>query len=94
MNSTNSKRIRTVTVNERGQIVIPEEVRKDFGIHKDTTLVLIERKKELILKKESDVLRRIEDEDKFWKEMSRESLKKAWSKEDDVWDEIYKEDGK
>lgn len=87
----NSKRIRTVSVNDRGQIVIPEEVRKDFGINKDSTLVLIERKKELLLRKEQDVLERIEEEDKFWKSLSRESLKRAWSKEDDVWDKIYKE---
>ena len=86
-----NKRIRTVTVNERGQIVIPEEVRKDFEISKGSTLVLIERNKELLLKKESDILERIEDEDKFWKSLSRESLKIAWSKEDDVWDKIYKE---
>ena len=86
-----NKRIRTVIVNERGQIVIPEEVRKDFEISKGSTLVLIERNKELLLKKESDVLERIEDEDMFWKFLSRESLKRAWSKEDDVWDKAYKE---
>jgi hypothetical protein len=39
-------------------------------------------------------LERIEDEDKFWKSLSRESLKRAWSKEDDVWDKIFKEDNK
>ena len=90
MNSTNSKRIRTVIVNDRGQIVIPEEVRKDFGIDKASTLVLIERKKEILLRKESDVLERLEEDDKFWKSLSRESLKRAWSKEDAVWDKIYR----
>jgi len=90
MNNTNNKRIRTVTVNDRGQIVIPEEIRKDFGINKSSTLVLIEREKDILLKKEVDVLESIE-EDKFWKSLSRESLKRAWSKEDEVWDKIYKE---
>ena len=89
-----NKRIRTVIVNERGQIVIPEEVRKDFEISKGSTLVLIEGEKELLLKKESDVLKIIEDEGKFWKSLSRESLKRAWSKEDDVWDKAYKEGSK
>lgn len=91
MNSMNSKRIRTVTVNERGQIVIPEEIRKDFGIGKASTLVLIEKNKEILLRKEQDVLERIEEEDKFWRVMTKESMKRAWSKEDDVWDKIYKE---
>ncbi|MBI2664861.1 AbrB/MazE/SpoVT family DNA-binding domain-containing protein [Candidatus Woesearchaeota archaeon] len=90
MNDMN-KRIRTVIVNERGQIVIPEEVRKDFEISKGSTLVLIERSKELLLKKESDVLESIQEEDKFWRSLSRESLKRAWSKEDDIWDKAYKE---
>ena len=85
----NNKRIRTVTVNERGQIVIPEDVRKDFGIHKDSTLVLIERNKEILLRKEADVLERVEEDDKFWKDLTKGSLKRAWSKEDDVWDQIY-----
>ena len=89
MNDMN-KRIRTVTVNERGQIVIPEEVRKDFEIAKGSTLVLIERNKELLLKKESDVLERMEEEDKFWKSLSRESLQRAWSKEDDIWDKAFR----
>jgi len=91
MNSMKNKRIRTVTVNDRGQIVIPEEIRKDFGIYKDSTLVLIERNKEILLRKESDVLERVEEEDKFWKDLTKESLKRSWSKEDDVWDQIYKE---
>ena len=91
MNTMKNRRIRTVTVNDRGQIVIPEEIRKDFGIQKDSTLVLIERSKELLLRKESDMLESVEDEDMFWKDLTKESLKRAWGKEDEVWDQIYKE---
>jgi len=93
MNNTN-KKIRTVSVNERGQIVIPEDIRKDFGISGETTLVMIERKGEIVLKKETDVLEAIEGEDKFWRIMSKGAMKRAWSKEDDIWDEIYKEGSK
>ena len=91
MNTMKNRRIRTVTVNDMGQIVIPEEIRKDFGIQKDSTLVLIERSKELLLRKESDMLESVEDEDMFWKDLTKESLKRAWGKEDEVWDQIYKE---
>lgn len=91
INMINTKKIRTVNLNERGQIVIPEDVRKDFGIEGTTTLVLIERKGEIVLKKESDVLEAIESEDKFWKFLSIEAMRKAWNKEDEVWDKIYNE---
>lgn len=91
MNTTNTKKIRTVSVNERGQIVIPEDIRKDFGIDSRSTLVLIERKEEIVLKKESDILKAVEDEDRFWKALSQEALKGAWGREDDIWNKIYKE---
>ena len=91
MMNTNIKKIRTVNLNERGQIVIPEDIRKDFGIVGTATLVLIEKNDEIVLKKESDVLGAIESEDKFWNFMQGESIKKAWNKEDKVWDKVYKE---
>ena len=87
----NIKKLRTVKLNERGQIVIPEDIRKDFGINENTTLVIIEKQNELVLQKESDVLIKMEDEDKFWKHLSEEAMKRAWSKEDEVWDKFYKE---
>ena len=85
----NIKKIRTVAVNERGQIVIPEDVRNDIGIDKSSTLVLIERGNEIVLKRESDVFETIESEDKFWRILSHEGMKKAWSKDDEIWDKIY-----
>ncbi len=87
----NTRKIRTVNVNERGQIVIPEDIRKDFGISGPTTLVIIERKGEIVIKKEIDVLGVIEGEDKFWKALGQEAMKRAWSKEDEIWDKIFKE---
>lgn len=86
-----TRKIRTVSVNERGQIVIPEDMRKDFGIESNTTLVMIERKGEIVIKKEADVLNAIEEEDKFWKSLSKVSMAKAWNKEDRIWDKLYKE---
>lgn len=41
-------------------------------------------------KKEAEVLDHLE-EDKFWKSLSMESMKRAWSKEDKVWDKVFKE---
>jgi len=93
MNSMNKKetRIRTVSVNERGQIVIPEEIRDDMGIKANSTLVLIENDGEITIKKEMDVISAI-DEDSLWKKLSQESLLHMWEKEDAVWDKIARKD--
>ena len=94
MNHTNLKRIRTVSLNPRGQIVILEDIRKDFGLSGAATLVIIEKKGEIVLRKESDVLDSIEGNDNFWKVLQKEAIKNAWSKEDDIWDKFYKESSK
>lgn len=79
-------------MNPRGQIVIPEEMRETLKMKPKEALVLIERGNELILKKESDVIKQILDEDKAWAILSRETLKRAWGKEDAVWDKIAREE--
>ena len=85
-------RIRTVNVNERGQIVIPEDIRRDLGIIDSTTLVMIEKDGEILIRKENDVLLALDD-DLFWRSVAKESLKRAWGKEDNTWDKISKKDG-
>lgn len=91
MNNVKAKeKIRTVTVNERGQIVIPEELRDDMKIEARTTLVLIGRGREILLRKESDFLASMEEGD--WKSLSAKSLESAWDDEDKVWDEIARND--
>ena len=89
MNDTKYEKIRTVTVNERGQIVIPEDVRKDLHLKKASTMVLIKKGEELVLRKEADILEDLEDT--FWKGVAQHSLENAWSKEDEIWEKIYKE---
>ncbi len=91
MNNKKS-RIRTVNVNERGQIVIPEDIRRDLGIVDSTTLVMIEKEGEILIRKESDVISALDD-DLFWKSVARESLERAWSEEDGTWNKIAKKDG-
>src|SRR3989344_402230 len=89
MNETKYEKIRTVTANERGQIVIPEDVRKDLHIKKASTMVLIKKGEELVLRREADILGDLEDP--FWKSVAQHSLENAWSKEDEIWDKIYQE---
>lgn len=84
-------RVRSVTMSERGQIVIPEDMRDDLKMEKGEALVLIERENEIVLRKESDVALRLASED-AWDNLATESLKNAWDKSDDVWDKVAKED--
>lgn len=85
-------RIRSVHISERGQLVIPEEIRNDMGLKGKETLVLIERGNELILKKESDVAKDITATKKVEEKMSsallsEKSLAKDWltKEEDEAW---------
>ena len=91
MNNMKMKKIRTVSVNERGQLVIPEDIRKDFGIRGGTTLVMIKTSGELVLRKESEVINAIED--KFWGAMASRAMTDAWGKEDEIWDKFAKRRG-
>ncbi|MBI2144465.1 AbrB/MazE/SpoVT family DNA-binding domain-containing protein [Candidatus Woesearchaeota archaeon] len=81
--------MRTVNVNDRGQLVIPEDIRKDLGIEGATTLVMIKKEGELLLKKESEVLGTLDD-DEFWRAVTFTTMKKAWTSEDKVWDRYFK----
>ncbi len=87
MNGTREK-IRTVKVNERGQIVIPEEMRKDLGIEPETVLVLVGHNQEIVMRREKDVL---EDLGQAWRKMGQRSLERAWDKEDSVWEKHHAE---
>ncbi|MFH1099890.1 MAG: hypothetical protein V1722_03350 [Candidatus Micrarchaeota archaeon] len=83
----NELKVKSIEMNERGVLVIPEEIRRDLNLFGRTTLVLIESSGQLILKKQDDVARVLLSDD-VWKKMSEESLRNAWGKEDAVWDKI------
>ncbi len=87
----NMVKIKTVSMNERGVIVIPEEMREDLGLEGNITLVLLENGKEIIVKKEEDVAALLtSNEDDLWKTVAKQSLQRAWEKEDEIWDKLAK----
>lgn len=86
--SSTTEKMRTVKVNDRGQIVIPEEMRQDLAIEGDTVLVLVERGNEIVLRREEDVLQELEG---FWRPLQRAALEEAWEDEDDVWEAHHQE---
>lgn len=85
-------RIRTVFVNDRGQIVIPEDIRRDLGLKANEVLVLIEKAGQILLRREKDVARRfsVEEEDSFWTALSLKALESAWDEQDEAWDRVKK----
>lgn len=79
--------LRSVTVNDRGQLVIPEEIRSEMGLEGGSVLVLVKRGNEIVLRREEDVLAELEG---FWPALAERSLERAWDdEEDEVWDEHF-----
>ncbi len=85
-------RIRTVFLNDRGQIVIPEDIRRDLGLKANGVLVLIEKAGHILLRRESDVAHRFgaEEEESFWGAVSLSALEGAWDEKDAAWDKVKK----
>lgn len=80
-----------INVSSRGQIVIPGRIRKSMGIKEGSKLVAIERNDELVLKKESELLKKLESTDRKeeagWLALAEKSLKDIWDneKDDKIW---------
>ena len=80
-----------VNVSSRGQIVIPEQIRKSLGIKEGSKLVAIEKDGTLILKKESDIVKNLDSLDKKeesgWLALAEQSLSSIWGnkKDEKVW---------
>ncbi len=82
--------IETIKVSSRGQIVIPERIRKELDIGEGTKLILIEKNNTIVLEKESQFIKKINDinpESLGWLALAENSLKKIWDnkKDDETW---------
>ncbi|MEK6964403.1 MAG: AbrB/MazE/SpoVT family DNA-binding domain-containing protein [Nanoarchaeota archaeon] len=80
----------TIKVSSRGQIVIPEEVRKGLGIKEGTKLVLIQRGKRVILEKVQDFMQGVEQAEKErigWMMLAEKGMAKIWDnpQDEEVW---------
>lgn len=88
--------IETIKVSSKGQIVIPEELRKELGIKEGTKLILITEENKIIIEKEAEFLHRIKGMDKEkagWLALAEESLKEIWDnpKDKKVWKKYLKD---
>ncbi len=80
-----TNKMELIKVSSRGQIVIPEDVRKKYDINQGDKLVLLDKNGVLLLKKASDTERALRKE---WLLAVEQSFAEVWDNEEDdkVWD--------
>ena len=84
--------IETVKVSSKGQIVIPEDIRKSLNIREGTKLVMIENGNKIVIELEKDFINNLDklnlDKDKLgWLLLAEKGLAKIWDnpKDDETW---------
>ena len=72
-----------ITIGEKGQIVIPKQIRDDLNIEKGSRLIITQDKEKIIIK-----LLEMND-DYFWMLLGESSLAKVWDNPEDArWDDV------
>ena len=83
--------MKTVTVSGKGQISIPQEIRKQLAVEKGSKLVIILKDKKLLIRKASDISQSIEDGFEDVVRYSERSLDEIWdNEEDEAWNRYLK----
>ena len=78
--------IKTVRVSDKGQIAIPQEIRKQMSIERGEELILLQIDGKLLIEKQQKVAKKVEDDFKDILKFSEKSLKEVWdNKSDDIW---------
>ncbi len=71
-----------ISVSSKGQIVIPERVRKNLNIKQGSKLILFEKEGTILIKKEAQIAKMLEENEKKeaagWISLAERSLKEAW----------------
>ena len=78
-----------VRVSSKGQIVIPQEVRKRHHLDRDVDLILLESGDAIVLRKKKDIEGILKDEFMPLLRASERSLSELWDNpEDDAWNDV------
>lgn len=81
--------IRTLRVSEKGQVVLPVEVRRAMGIEKGTELVLVFDGERLLLQKETRAASALQEDFSDLLAATEASLRSVWENEhDEAWDRV------
>ena len=83
--------IKTVTVSGKGQISIPQEIRKQLAVEKGSKLVILLKDGKLLIRKATDMSQLMEDDFEDVVRYSERSLEEIWDNEkDEVWNRYLK----
>ena len=83
--------IEVINVSSRGQIVIPEKMRESLGIKEGSRLVLVEKEGGLLIRKEEEITKHLQEEkrkeDIGWMILAQKSIEDIWDnpKDEEVW---------
>ena len=81
--------IKTINVSEKGQIVIPTEMREVAGIEQGDKLILMQEDGKIMMQKVEKVSKEIKEDFKDLLKNSEKGAKRLWdNKYDDIWDKL------
>lgn len=81
--------MKNIKLSGKGQIAIPQEIRKNAKLEKGDNLVIMEENGTIMIKKTERVAAAIKDDFKDLLKHSEKIAQKLWSnKEDDIWDNL------
>jgi AbrB family looped-hinge helix DNA binding protein len=80
--------MKTVKVSEKGQIAIPSEIQKEYGIKKGDNLMLYAVHGKIMLEKMNKLIKEMTDDFEDMERHTEESLKEFWKNEPEgVWEQ-------
>lgn len=83
--------MKTIKVSDKGQISIPNSIRKTIGIEKGDELILFEVDGKILIEKTKEVSERIKEDFKDILKFSEQSMKELWDNpEDEIWNTYLK----
>lgn len=78
--------IEILTVSSKGQVVIPQSIRKQLKIRPGTKLVMQTQQEKVILQTESEFEKHLVDEDKQWELFFAQNAKNLWDDDGEEWE--------
>jgi len=82
---------KTIKVSEKGQIVIPTDIRKELKIKKGEQLLLIRKGNKIMIEKAEEISKKAKKDFQDLLILSESTLAKFWSsKEDEIWSKYLK----
>ena len=83
--------IKTIKVSDKGQIAIPQNIRKEAGIKTGDELIIAQTNGKILLEKSKKISTKIKDDFRDLVKFSEQSLRRIWdNKEDDIWNSYLK----